>query len=415
MIQFPESKLHEFPSGLRLVYHYSPGAISHCGIMVNAGSRHEPDKKAGLAHFIEHVIFKGTEKRNAYQVLNRLESVGGDLNAYTTKEETCVHASMLHIHFDRAVELLADIIFSPSFPAKEVEVEKGVVLDEINSYLDNPSEQIFDDFECMVFQGKPLGNPILGNVDSVKSFTRKDLVEFTALHYKTDRMVVSYVGALPLDKVLDSVSKHMNFKRHSKKGFLDSAVRYGKKTKRVVVERNTAHDHYISGGKAFSAHDSKRFALFLMNNILGGPGMSSRLNMNIREKYGYTYQIESGFHTFSDTGLFHIYFATEKGFFNKCLELVKKETDKMRNQPISDSRLASYKYQLKGQIALGQENRAGFMLNNARNVVLYDRPLDLSYVMSKIDLVTSSDIMDVANDLLSDESISSLHYKSDKG
>lgn len=415
MIQFPESKLHEFPSGLRLVYHYSPGAISHCGIMVNAGTRHEPENKTGLAHFIEHVIFKGTEKRNAYQVLNRLESVGGDLNAYTTKEETCVHASMLHIHFDRAVELLADIIFSPSFPAKEVEVEKGVVLDEINSYLDNPSEQIFDDFECMVFHGKPIGNPILGTVESVKSFTRKDLVDFTAVHYKTDRMVVSYVGGLPMDKVLESVSKHMNFKRHSKKSVLVSAVRYRRKSKRSVIERNTAHDHYISGGKAFSAHDNKRFALFLMNNILGGPGMSSRLNMNIREKYGYTYQIESGFHTFSDTGLFHIYFATESGFFKKCLELVKKETDKLRNQRISDTRLASYKYQLKGQIALGQENRAGFMLNNARNVMLYGRPLDLGFVMRKIDAVSSNDILEVANVLLDTESISSLHYKSDKG
>jgi predicted Zn-dependent peptidase len=228
-------------------------------------------------------------------------------------------------------------------------------------------------------------------------------------------MVFSYVGALPLDKVIASVSKHMHFKRKSKKSVLSSAVRYGRKTKKMIVERNTAHDHYISGGKAYSAHDSNRFALFLMNNILGGPGMSSRLNMNIREKYGYTYQIESGFHTFSDTGLFHIYFATETGFFKKCLELVKKETDKLRNQRISDARLASYKYQLKGQIALGQENRAGFMLNNARNVLLYDRPLDLDYVMSKIDLVSSSDIMDVANNLLQDEFTSSLHYKSDKG
>lgn len=403
--------MHVFPSGLQLVYHHSPGAISHCGIMIGAGSRHEPEGKSGLAHFIEHVIFKGTHKRNAYQVLNRLECVGGDLNAYTTKEETCVHASMLHLHFDRAVELLSDIVFNPSFPVKEVEVERGVVLDEINSYLDNPSEQIFDDFECMVFKGQAIGNPILGTIESVNSFRRNDLLRFTKANYKTDRMVFSYVGGLSFEVVKASVDQHMSLRRNSERAL--SARRRpstGKKAVRVL-DRNTAHDHFICGVKAYGANSNKRFALFLLNNILGGPGMSSRLNMNIREKHGYTYHIESGYHTFSDTGLFHIYFATESAFFEKCHGLVRKELDRLMKDRISQSRMASYQYQLKGQIALGQENRAGYMLNNARNVMLYGKPLDLNQVMRKIDALKPSDLMEVANELFSDDRMSSLHYR----
>lgn len=405
------SKMHVFPSGLRLVYHPSQGAISHCGIMIGTGTRHEPSDKNGLAHFIEHVIFKGTRKRTAYQVLNRLESVGGDLNAYTTKEETCIHASLLHEHFERAVELLSDIVFNPSFPNKEVEVERGVVLDEINSYLDNPSEQIFDDFECMVFKGLPLGNPILGTADSVKSFHRNDLLKFTKANYTTDRMVFSYVGDLSFEEVKTCVARHMN--AHRKSGKEPASQKRNPSNKNVVrvINRHTAHDHFICGGKAYAANSNKRFGLFLLNNILGGPGMSSRLNMNIREKHGYTYHIESGYHTFSDTGLFHIYFATESGFFDKCHALVRKELDKLMRDRISSSRMAMYQYQLKGQIALGQENRAGYMLNNARNMMLYGKPMDLQQVMRKIDALTPSDLMEIANELFAADRLSALHYK----
>ncbi|MFN5325031.1 MAG: M16 family metallopeptidase [Bacteroidota bacterium] len=411
-MEFPSSQLHVFPNGLKLVYHHSPGTVSHCGLMILAGGRNEPDGKVGLAHFIEHVIFKGTKKRNAFQVLNRLESVGGELNGYTTKEETCIHASMLHLHFERAVELIADIVLNPSFPDKEIAVEKGVVLDEINSYLDNPSEQIFEDFEAMVFKGHPVGNPILGTETSVRSFSRKDLLEFTKLNYISNRMVFSYVGALPLGLVVDVVESNFKVRGKDSKILKQAAGLRRLKPVNKVLQRPTAHDHFICGGRAYGSKSPKRFALFLLNNILGGPGMNSRLNLKIREKYGYTYQIESSYNTFSDCGIFSIYFATDPVFFSRCRDLVWKEVHELQRNRISKIKLHSYKYQLKGQIAIAQENRPGFMLNNARNVLLYGRPMDLVSVMKGIDGVTSNEIMDVANEIANTDQMSSLHYKS---
>ena len=394
---------------IRLAYIFSPGSISHCALMIGAGGRDEPENKPGLAHFLEHVLFKGTKKRNAWQILNRLEVVGGELNAYTTKEETCIHASVLNEHFERAAELIGDIVMNPVFPEKEIEKEKEVVLDEIHSYLDNPTEQIFDDFECMVFRGHPLGRPVLGTEDSVKSFTRKDVTGFVDNHYRPTEMVFSYCGNLPEDKVKLIAEKYFSFGRKAaRKGKANSAVK--KSALHQEERRNVSHAHYICGSKAYHIQSHKRFALYQLNNILGGPGMNSRLNMNIREKNGLTYHVESGYAPFKDTGMFHVYLASDTKHLSRCMELVNKEFRKLKEDKISSAQMTRYKYQLKGQIAIAQENRAGVMLNNAKSVLNYNKPLNITELFKKIDAVTSEEVMDVANEILQEKKLSSLVY-----
>ncbi|MBK9423310.1 MAG: insulinase family protein [Bacteroidetes bacterium] len=396
-------------SGIRIVYSENPSHVSHCGLMVGAGSRDEKLGKEGLAHFIEHVLFKGTEKRKAYQVLNRLEIVGGELNAYTTKEETCVHASFMNPHFERAVELIADIFFHSQFPEKEIEKEKEVVIDEINSYMDNPMEQIYDDFECQVFRNQPLGNPILGTHDSVRSFTRKDILKFIQQNYTNDRIVFSYTGNISFEKVKAAAEKYFGNEGSHKK-HVSIAIKSKSKITHVTETRKTIQAHYIAGCKAYSCHSSKRFPLFLMNNILGGPGMNSRLNMNIREKYGFTYHIESAYVPFRDSGLFNIYLATEKKFLGKSVKLIEAELKKLRNDKIPVAQLSRFKYQLKGQIAISLENKAGVMLNNAKSLLNYNKPVDIDAVFKQLDNITPSDILEVANEILDSNKISSLLY-----
>ncbi len=400
---------YTFKNGIRLVYLENPSPVSHCGLMVGAGSRNEEKGKEGLAHFIEHVLFKGTKKRKSYQVLNRLEIVGGELNAYTTKEETCVHASFMPEHFERAVELISDIVFHSEFPEKEIEKEKEVVLDEINSYMDNPMEQIYDDFECLIFKNRPLGNPILGTSKSVKAFTRKDILGFIKKNYINQNIVFSYTGDLPFEMVRQTAENYFAKEGRSGKIAKTSAT-HSVKSQICIEPKKTIQSHYIAGSVAYSVHSNKRFPLFLMNNILGGPGMNSKLNMNIREKYGLTYHIESAYVPFSDSGLFNIYLASEKKFLNKCLGLVEKEFNKMKTVRIGNSMLSRYKYQLKGQIAIAQENKPGVMLNNAKSLLNYNKPLNILEVFRKIDEITAEQILDVSNEILDNTRISSLLY-----
>jgi len=404
------SRTAQLSNGVRIVYLHNPGPVSHCGLMIGAGSRDESSGKAGIAHFIEHVLFKGTKKRKAFQILNRLEIVGGELNAYTTKEETCVHASFLNEHFERATELIADIVFNSQFPDKEIEKEKEVVLDEIHSYMDNPMEQIYDDFECQIFKNHPLGNPVLGTESTVRSFTRKDIIRFVESQYIPDNMVFSYTGNIAFEDVYNAVKEHLSSKK-------SHAVRQGKKSRKIqkavniTQEKPVMQAHFITGSIAYSYNSKKRFPLFLMNNILGGPGMNSRLNMNVRERHGYTYNIESAYIPYRDAGLFNIYLATEKKFLDKALHLVNIELKRLRVEKISSAQMNRFKTQLKGQIAIAQENKAGVMLNNAKSILNYNRPVQIDEVFRKIDEITSTDIMEVANEVLNPGVISSLLYK----
>lgn len=397
-------------NGIRLI-HQNTGKseIVHCGIMVNAGTRSEPHGKEGLAHFIEHVLFKGTARRTSMQILNRLETVGGELNAYTSKEETCIHASLQGQYLERAFELISDIMFHSIFPEKEIAKEKEVVLDEIRSYLDNPSEQIFDDYESQLFRNNALGHPILGTAETVKRFTRNDIVNFIRRNYHPSKIVLSVTGDVEFAKVNYLSEKYFGEKTSP------SLEENTKKFKRNTtfdhtVKKTTEQTHFITGNVAYSFNDKRRLQMVLLNNILGGPAMNSILSLSVREKYGYTYSIESSYLAYSDTGIFNIYFATEPKLFDKTLGIVHKELAKLRTNKFSATKLSQYKKQLLGQIALAQENKAGIMMALGRSLMNHNKVDTLQTIFAKINAITPDDILHVANEVFDTTRMSSLRY-----
>ncbi|NSW93423.1 MAG: insulinase family protein, partial [Bacteroidales bacterium] len=315
---------HTLENGIRLVHRRIPGIVAHCGLFINAGSRDEKPEQYGIAHFIEHMLFKGTRKRKAYYVISMLEDVGGELNAYTTKEDTIIYASFLTEHYGKAVELISDIAFNSVFPEKEIEKEKDVVLEEIHSYLDNPAELIFDEFEEMVFAGQPVAHNILGTVDTVRSFTRKQLFEFVSEQYRADDMVFCSVGDISDEKILrlfrSCFSQAMPGKKNPQK---EMPWQYRPATVTKVL--NTYQNHCIIGNIAYNIKDKRRMSLFLLNNILGGQGMNSRLNISMREKRGLAYNVESTYNPYIDTGLFTIYFGSDANNLEKSISVAMAE------------------------------------------------------------------------------------------
>jgi predicted Zn-dependent peptidase len=404
------SEVHSLGNGLRLVYTWNPGPVSHCALLIDAGTRDEPEGKSGIAHFLEHVFFKGTKRRKAYQILNRLEVVGGELNAFTTREDTCIHASFSSEYLGRTFDLISDIIQNSRFPQQEIEREKDVVIDEINSYLDNPMELIMDDFESQVFRGNSLGNPILGTHETVRGYRRKDLLEFVKSNYQPDRMVMSYSGPLPFNKVVYQFEKYFDGIRsvHDKVTFRKRFRK--KKPEQHLVSKNIAQSHHISGTTTFSIHHPKRHILILLNNILGGPGLNSRLNMNIREKHGYTYHVESSYVPFSDTGLFSVYLSAEKRFMVKALKLIEIEMDRLRNRKISPLMLRQFKKQYEGQVMIGLENRSNYTVSQARSMIAFNKPIMIRESLDRIGSVTAVQLMEVANEVFDSERMSSLEF-----
>jgi predicted Zn-dependent peptidase len=399
-----EYNVHTLPNGIRLLHVPSASAISHACIIVNTGSRDEPENKAGLAHFIEHLIFKRTEKRSTNQILNRLESVGADLNAYTTKEYTCVHASFLNPYLDRTLDLFNDIMFHSTFPEEEMDKEKSVILDEISSYLDQPEEAINDDFEDMLFAGHPLGNNILGTTESVQHFTREDVINFRKANYRTNEIVVAVLGNYTLNSVVNKGSKH--FADVEENNPNKDRVKPG-----IIPQSNTTiykpimQAHCILGTQAYSTHQSQKVALMLLNNYFGGNGMSSVLNLQIREKYGIAYTIESNFSPLSDTGIFSIYFGTDKEKQTKALSLIFKEIKKLKEHPLNELQLQKAKNKFIGQIALGEENRIGLIISMAKSLIDHDKIDSLETVFEKINAVTTKQMADVANEILDIEQL----------
>lgn len=316
-----EYNVHTLPNGIRLLHVPSASAISHACIIVNSGSRDETESQAGLAHFIEHLIFKRTEKRNTNQILNRLESVGADLNAYTTKEYTCIHASFLHPYLDRTLELFNDIVFHSTFPEEEMEKEKGVILDEIASYLDQPEEAIYDDFEDIVFAGHALGRNILGTTESVSKLSKQDIKDFIAANYNTDKIVVAVLGNYSLPKAVKIFTKYYeaipeNIKQENRKAPAQSSVITR------IDQKPIMQAHTMIGSTSYSLHHPFKTGLLLLNNLLCGTGMSSILNLQIREKHGIAYSIESGYSPLSDTGIFTLYFGTDKEKVDRATSLI---------------------------------------------------------------------------------------------
>jgi len=402
--------LHTLPNGIRLVHLPTTSAVAHCGIIINAGSRDELPEEHGVAHFIEHMLFKGTTHRKSYHILSRLEDVGGELNAYTTKEETAIHASFLREHYPKAVELISDLLFSSTFPPAEIEKEKEVIIEEINSYLDSPAEYIFDEFEEMIFPEQPIGRSILGMPGTVRGISADMIRRFIARNYSTSQMVFCSVGAITPKKIITLFEKYFghvasgNDTRRKRSEYLYNPVSKEKKT-------DTWQNHCIIGNIAYDLHDKRRMGLFMLNNILGGQGMNSRLNLSLREKRGYAYNVESMYNPYTDTGLVTIYFGTDNRNLGKSIALIHSELDRLRHQPLGILQLSRAKNQIKGYLARAYENHESLMLSLGKSLLIFDRIDSIDETFRKIEAVTGSELMEIASEIFDKSSLSTLIYR----
>lgn len=402
--------LHTLSNGLRIIHEPTRSKVAYCGFAINAGTRDELPDEQGMAHFVEHLIFKGTRKRKAWHILNRMENVGGDLNAYTNKEETVVYSAFLTGHFARAFELLTDIVFHSVFPEKEIAREVEVIIDEIQSYEDTPSELIFDDFEDMVFRDHPLGRNILGNPRLLKTFRSEHAAAFTARYYRPENMVFFVQGNLDFKYILRWADK------------LLADIPYGGVENRRVppalyvpehltLYKDTHQAHVMIGSRGYNAYDEKRTALYLLNNLLGGPGMNSRLNLSLRERRGLVYNVESNLTSYTDTGIFCIYFGGDVEDVDTCMRLVYKELKRLREVRLSPSQLAAAKKQLIGQIGVASDNNENNALGMAKTFLHYHKFETAESVYRRIERLTSEELQEVANEMFADDYLSTLIYK----
>lgn len=400
---------HTLPNGLRIIHRPTNGRVAYCGFAIDAGTRDEWEHQQGMAHFVEHLIFKGTRRRKAWHILNRMESVGGDLNAYTNKEETVIYSAFLTEHLDRAMELLADIVFHSTFPLHEIEKEVEVIVDEIQSYEDNPSELIFDDFEDLIFRGHPLGRNILGQPQLLRTFGTSEAMQWTRSYYQPQNMVFFVQGNIPFKQILKYVQKFLadipslTVEHHREQPSLYEP-------RRLTVKRETHQAHLMMGGRGYDAYNNKRTALYLLNNLLGGPGMNSRLNLSLRERRGLVYQVESNLTSYTDTGTFSIYLGCDHADVERCISLVHKELRQLRNNKMTTSGLSAAKKQLIGQIAVASDNNENNALNMAKSYLHYHRYEGSEALFLRIEALTAEGLMEVANEMFAEESLSLLIY-----
>ena len=402
------------PNGLRCVHLEDGRNVGHCGLLIEAGSRDELAGENGLAHFIEHSLFKGTAKRRTFHILNRLDSVGAELNAYTSKEETWITASFLSEHLERSVELIADIAFHSTFPEREIAKERDVIIDEIHAWRDNPGDAIFDEFQSILYPDHALGNNILGDEHSVGGFGRKDVLRFIERQYRNDRLVFSSVGPMPAKKVRRLTEKYLS-QQQTEASQLQRIAPQGYTPLRQEGENAVHQVHAVLGSPGYGMGDPKRTALMLLSNHLGGPGMNARLSLNIRERYGICYNIESSYFPYADTGEFTVYFGTDVKTFARAERLVLKELRDAREKRLGVVTLKQAKQQLIGQIGLGADSGAGWMSTMGKSIMLYDRVRPLEEAFHAIESVTADDVLEVANEVLNPERLSTLVYFPPKG
>lgn len=405
-----ESEIIRLSNGLRVVYRQDLSIHTiHCGFMVNAGSRDEESSEHGLAHLIEHSLFKGTTNRKPFHILSRLDSVGGEINAYTTKEETCIYASAMKEHFDRASELLFDIMFSASFPEKEIAKELNVINDEINSYKENPDEMLLDEFEELLFPDSSLGRNILGTSDTVNRLNRESILDFVRRFYSTDQIVFACVGNVSRKKFMKFCETRLELIPSQKRV---NGHRHSPKTSQFQIEKkqDVHQTHSIIGGQTIGMQDDKVNTMVLLNNILGGPALNSLLNLNIRERLGYCYFIESSYNPYSDLGLFEIYFGTDPKFHKRTLKLVRKELNQLMEKSLTPRTLSLAKKQLIGQIALAREQRSSLMIAMAKSLLFFDEVESFDEIQEKISDITSTEIRDLALNVFDNTKLSYLAY-----
>lgn len=404
-------KIKTLENGIRVIHQpVSNSKIVHCGFALDIGSRDEKPHQVGIAHFWEHMAFKGTKKRKTFHILNRLDSVGGELNAYTTKEKIFFHASVLEQYLDKAMDLLVDITFQSIFPEKQIEKERQVILEEMAMYKDSPEDDIQDQFDEVIFSGHPLGNNILGTEESLKSFTRQHFLEFLEENLDTERTVFSIVGDISEKKLERYVKKYLEpIDHHKRKRERIPFELYQPNT--LNFNKEISQSQCAIGATAYPIHHPKRLAFFMLVNILGGPGMNSRLNMALREKHGFVYAIDAGYHPFTDTALFSIFFGTDPGQLPKSIKLVKKELKKLQDKPLGSLQLHVAKQQLMGQLAMAEENNMSYMLMMGRSLLDKDKIESLDELFEQIKRVSAKDLQDTAHEIFADERLSILTYK----
>ena len=449
-------------NGLRIIHLPSDSQVVYCGYQINAGTRNEEPGEEGLAHFCEHVTFKGTERRKAWHILNCLESVGGDLNAYTNKEGTVYYSAILKEHIARAVDLLSNIVFHSVYPQAEIDKEVEVICDEIESYNDSPAELIYDEFENILFKGSPLGHNILGTAEQVRAFKTEDALRFTRKLYRPDNAIFFAYGDIDFKKLVKLIQKALgecpkgrelacsadcksaetpteeriaektptderiaeetptgetpteemeagdaNHKVQSSKFNVQSKVA----GQTIVMQKNTHQAHVMIGTRAYDVNDDRRMPLYLLNNMLGGPGMNAKLNLALREHNGLVYTVESTMVAYGDTGTWSIYFGCDEHDVKRCLRLVRKELDKFMQKPLSDAQLKAAKKQIKGQIGVACDNRENFALDFGKSFLHYGWEKNVDRLYEQVDAITAAQIQAVAQELFDKDRLTTLIFK----
>ena len=436
---------HTLDNGLRIIHLPSDSKVVYCGYQINAGTRNEEPGEEGLAHFCEHVTFKGTERRKAWHILNCLESVGGDLNAYTNKEGTVYYSAILKEHIARAVDLLSDIVFHSVYPQAEIDKEVEVICDEIESYNDSPAELIYDEFENILFKNSSLGHNILGTAEQVRSFTTEDALRFTRKLYRPDNAIFFAYGDIDFKKLVKLVGRALADDESGKlaaeklpqisqisqisrdenpvatEKSVSSVESVGPKNypsvgeeiagQTIVMQKNTHQAHVMIGTRAYDVNDDRRMPLYLLNNILGGPGMNAKLNLALREHNGLVYTVESTMVAYGDTGTWSIYFGCDEHDIKRCLRLVRKELDRMMEKPLSDSQLKAAKKQIKGQIGVACDNRENFALDFGKSFLHYGWEKNVDRLYEQVEAITSQQIQNVARELFDKNRLITLIFK----
>ena len=413
-------------NGLRIIHLPSDSKVVYCGYQINAGTRNEEPGEEGLAHFCEHVTFKGTERRKAWHILNCLESVGGDLNAYTNKEGTVYYSAILKEHIARAVDLLTDIVFHSVYPQAEIDKEVEVICDEIESYNDSPAELIYDEFENIIFKGSPLGHNILGTAEQVRSFKTEDALRFTRKLYRPDNAIFFAYGDIDFKKLVRLLKKSfLSEERRVKSEKFNSPeaqtqfniqhstfnTQHSFEGQTIVMQKNTHQAHVMIGTRAYDVNDSRRMPLYLLNNMLGGPGMNAKLNLALREHNGLVYTVESTMVAYGDTGVWSIYFGCDEHDVKRCLRLVRKELDKFMQKPLSDAQLKAAKKQIKGQIGVACDNRENFALDFGKSFLHYGWEKNVDRLYEQVDEITAEQIQAVAKELFDKDRLTTLIFK----
>ena len=428
---------HTLENGLRIIHLPSASQVIYCGYQIAAGTRNEEKGEEGLAHFCEHVTFKGTARRNALQIINYLEQLGGDLNAFTNKEDTTFYAAIQKEHIAKAVDLLTDIVFHSQYPQHEIDKEVEVICDEIESYNDSPAELIYDEFENILFKDHPLGHNILGQAEQLRTYTTEDALRFVRRNYRPEKAIFFAYGDLDFERLVKTVESgkwkvesgqvrvesgewkvESSWTSQAAKPSDDyyplstfhsplSTINY------KLIERSlgTHQAHVMLGTRAYDIHHPLRIPLYLLNNIIGGPGMNARLNLSLRERHGLVYTVESTMVSYSDTGIWSIYFGCDPHDVNKCLRLIRRELDKLMQRPLSETRLRAAKRQLKGQIAIACDNREQFALDFGKSFLHYGWEKDITNLFESIDQVTAEEIQKVANELFATDKLTTLIFK----